>query len=197
MKEKAFVDSPSTLLDSVASEFAYTTMQINKNILNFSAWHQRLKLIPRLAELIIDEPSSKHMAQLSQFSSPKAILAHELELIKTGMYVDADDSSVWLYLEWLLTDPFFREADDEEMFRELLLDQLKIVDELNELEIDDDPQNRENIWCLKGMIFLHQRLREEAKKLVSKEEIELVERLIKRDPLREGRYKEQLALLRG
>lgn len=35
------------------SEFAYTTAKINNNFSNFSAWHNRTKLIPRM---LIDDP---------------------------------------------------------------------------------------------------------------------------------------------
>jgi geranylgeranyl transferase type-2 subunit alpha len=34
----------------VESEFEYTTKMINANLSNFSAWHNRSKLIPRLLD---------------------------------------------------------------------------------------------------------------------------------------------------
>ena len=48
-----------TTSSMVQSEFEYTTRMINTNLSNFSAWHNRSKLIPRL----LDERGADHGAR--------------------------------------------------------------------------------------------------------------------------------------
>ena len=49
-------DSPTSMIET---EFDYTTKMINSNLSNFSAWHNRSKLIPRL----LDERGADHQAR--------------------------------------------------------------------------------------------------------------------------------------
>lgn len=49
-------DAPSSIIQN---EFDYTTKMINSNLSNFSAWHNRSKLIPRL----LDERQADHKAR--------------------------------------------------------------------------------------------------------------------------------------
>ncbi|KAF2142238.1 uncharacterized protein K452DRAFT_318518 [Aplosporella prunicola CBS 121167] len=72
-------------------EFAYTTKMINTNLSNFSAWHNRSKLIPRLlAERNADE------------SARRAFLAAEFEFIQRALYTDPYDQSLWFYHAYLM-----------------------------------------------------------------------------------------------
>lgn len=182
-------------------EFGYTTSKINKNISNFSAWHNRTKIIPKIFDLLLHKVDlqslgAENLQVLQLFSSPYKLLLHELDLVKTGMYMDSDDTSVWLYLHWLLTDDIF--VGDlnltTQTYESLLEGQLKDVEDLNELERDDSPTNSDHVWCIKTIILI--------KSLISKarnnkveldEEIEAnLRKLLVLDPLRKGHYLDQL-----
>lgn len=183
------------------TEFAYTTSKINKNISNFSAWHNRTKIVPKIFKLLefgMDTLllSKEHAVILQLFLSPYNLLVHELDLVKTGMYMDSDDTSVWLYLQWLLTDALFVNslAEKGKSYEQLLSEQLKEVEELNELEKDDSPTNSDHMWCLKTIIFIKGLLkRERESEVVLDDEIaDGLRRLVELDPLRKGHYLDQI-----
>lgn len=72
-------------------EFEYTTKMINMNLSNFSAWHRRSKLIPRLlSERHADDDSRRQM------------LDAELDLIQRGLYAGDNDQSLWFYHQVLM-----------------------------------------------------------------------------------------------
>lgn len=73
-------------------EFEYTTKMIHTNLSNFSAWHARSQLIPRL----LDERDASA-------ADRKQMLDNELELITTALYTDAYDQSLWFYHQYLMT----------------------------------------------------------------------------------------------
>ena len=52
-------DGPAQSNNMVKLEFDYTTRMINTNLSNFSAWHNRSKLIPRL----LDDQNADHAAR--------------------------------------------------------------------------------------------------------------------------------------
>ncbi|KAI4136482.1 MAG: hypothetical protein LQ340_008129, partial [Diploschistes diacapsis] len=57
----------SRSMSMVQSEFDYTTRMINTNLSNFSAWHSRSKLIPRL----LDEQGADHAARRKMLDDGK------------------------------------------------------------------------------------------------------------------------------
>lgn len=203
-KVKDVSEETLALLEINVREFEYTTTKINSNLSNFSAWHNRSRLIPRVYKLFhsLSLVPEKYQAMADIFKLPYTILVHELELIKTGMYMDSEDTSIWLYLYWLLTNNFF--VDDlinnsnEQTYIEILQDQLKTVEELNELEKYDHIYNYDNCWCLKTIIFLNSLIRQRTAKttntmdLLTDDTKKHLETLIKIDPLRKGRYLDQL-----
>jgi geranylgeranyl transferase type-2 subunit alpha len=96
----------------VESEFEYTTKMIHgdKGLSNFSAWHRRSKLIPRL----LGERSASDEARrlflddgcLSLLScSVQANMLLEFELIIAAMYTDSYpyQQSAWFYYQFLMT----------------------------------------------------------------------------------------------
>ncbi|PBP22030.1 geranylgeranyl transferase type 2 alpha [Diplocarpon rosae] len=80
----------------VESEFEYTTKMIHapKGLSNFSAWHRRSKLIPRL----LDERNANDTVR-QQF------LDDEFDLVVSAMYTDSYPyaQSAWFYYQFLMT----------------------------------------------------------------------------------------------
>lgn len=74
------------------SEFEYTTKMISSNLSNFSAWHNRSKLIPRL----LNERGADSAAR-------RKLLGDELELICSAINTDPFDQSIWYYHRFLLS----------------------------------------------------------------------------------------------
>ncbi|KAJ3997531.1 rab-protein geranylgeranyltransferase [Lentinula boryana] len=59
------------------SDLAYTTRKIESNFSNFSAWHQRSKVL-------------------------SSLWSQEFDLVHNAMYTDPKDQSVWIYHRWLI-----------------------------------------------------------------------------------------------
>ncbi|KAI5954731.1 BET4 [Candida theae] len=174
-------------------EFDYTTAKISIDFSNFSAWHNRTKLIPKIYELAKQNPSSAAAIDhpsLHLFQSPLSILNNDLELIKTGIYMSPEDNSVWSYLYWLLSDEFFVNAfnasgadNDQNDYKQLLQQQIDLINEINELEKEDTGQ--ENVGCLKALFKITELKERED---VNKDEMRVIlQKLIKLDELRKGR----------
>lgn len=83
------VETPMSLTEQ---EFAYTWKLISKNFSNFSAWHQRSKLIPQL----LDERDADDSARRKVFDQ-------ELETVEDMLYNDPMESSLWYYHQFLMT----------------------------------------------------------------------------------------------
>lgn len=76
----------------VEQEFEYTTKMIQSNLSNFSAWHNRSQLIPRLLE-----------EWNASAEDRKKLFDGELELITTALYTDPYDQSLWSYHQYLMS----------------------------------------------------------------------------------------------
>ncbi|KAE8450862.1 hypothetical protein EG329_005775 [Mollisiaceae sp. DMI_Dod_QoI] len=97
----------------VESEFEYTTKMIHgdKGLSNFSAWHRRSKLIPRL----LDERNADDAARRKFLDDGNALWARplvffilmslEFDLIISAMYTDSYPyaQSAWFYHQFLMT----------------------------------------------------------------------------------------------
>ncbi|KAF2689429.1 hypothetical protein K458DRAFT_400189 [Lentithecium fluviatile CBS 122367] len=81
--------APQTLTES---EFEYTTKMIKTNLSNFSAWHNRSKLIPRLLSERNADPKAR-----------RALLDSELALICEAINTDPFDQSIWFYHQYLMS----------------------------------------------------------------------------------------------
>lgn len=75
----------------VEQEFAYTTKMIRSDLSNFSAWHNRSKLIPRL----LDERQADEKAR-------RKMLDSEFELAQNAL-LDPVDQSPWFYHQFLIS----------------------------------------------------------------------------------------------
>lgn len=91
----------------VEQEFRYTTKMIETNLSNFSAWHNRSRLIQRLLdERGADENARQKflddgiLHQLRQFVT--ADVCAELLLIQEALYTDPYDQSLWFYHHYLM-----------------------------------------------------------------------------------------------
>ncbi|KAI9029012.1 hypothetical protein CLU79DRAFT_696732 [Phycomyces nitens] len=73
----------------IKEEYEFTTQKINQSFSNYSAWHQRSKLLPEIVSEM--SPEEKN-----------TVARNELELVKAAFYTDPDDQSAWLYYWWLV-----------------------------------------------------------------------------------------------
>lgn len=67
----------------VEEEYAYTTKMVNTNLSNFSAWHNRSQLIPRL----LDERQAGEEKR-------KVLFDAKIELVTKALYTDPHDQSL-------------------------------------------------------------------------------------------------------
>jgi len=76
----------------VETEFEYTTKMINAHLSNFSAWHNRSKLIPRL----LDERNADDLER-------RKFLDNEFDMMRNALWTDSSDQSLWFYYQFLMT----------------------------------------------------------------------------------------------
>ncbi|KAL9030630.1 MAG: hypothetical protein Q9196_001266 [Gyalolechia fulgens] len=163
------------------SEFNYTTKMIESNLSNFSAWHRRSKLIPRL----LDERNANHAER-------KDFLNKELEIIQRALWADPDskDQSLWFYHQYLISN--FEAAPNANKF----VPDLSMNDkaEYVKTQVEDLQEMLEGAETCK---WIYQRLLDLSlmgKKLIGQWPVQssLVEGWIanvtKLDPLRKGRW---------
>lgn len=195
------------LLALADRELGYALRKIESNFSNFSAWHQRTKLLPHV-----------WAARRLDVEAVDAQVDQELELIKQAMYTDPSDQSVWFYHRWLveLLIPTAAQQQQEQQQQEqrgeagekerkrrtrqmeVLEEEVNVIDELFELEPDSK-------WCAISLAHYHTLLaelysttedadekeKEKAGKYKTKAN-ELLEQLIELDPDREARYRDLL-----
>lgn len=89
----AQLESPELDGKSMAEdEFAYTTKMIGQSLSNFSAWHNRSQLIPR----VLEQRGADDKARA-------AFLVEELDLVREGLNVGPEDQSLWYYHQFLVS----------------------------------------------------------------------------------------------
>ncbi|KAG7452843.1 rab-protein geranylgeranyltransferase, partial [Guyanagaster necrorhizus] len=147
------------------SELAYTTKKIESNFSNFSAWHQRSKILISLWD-------SGHL-------DPAKSKEDEFELVRNAMFTDPNDQSVWLYHRWLIGS-----GDNQT----LLENEIAVIQEL----LDEQPDSK---WCMESIVHYKRLLiskhgaSTDTVRLV-RDCHSLLEQLIELDPARRNRYKE-------
>nr|POE65941.1 geranylgeranyl transferase type-2 subunit alpha [Quercus suber] len=162
-------------------EYEYTTKMIHTNLSNFSAWHARSQLIPRL----LNERAASTDAR-------KRMLDNELELITTALYTDAYDQSLWFYHQYLMATL----EDDEKLSilqpcssadRRLYLEQ-----ELDSImEMLDGAEDCKYIYQALLEYSARYMVEEAENSKITKSEMgQWLQELRKIDPLREGRWKD-------
>ncbi|PKI82282.1 Bet4p [Malassezia vespertilionis] len=103
-------------LELANEELRYTLKKIEHNFSNFSAWHYRSKLIPR----IWDAQGLDETMRIQERDK-------EFELLQQAMYTDPGDSSIWIYHRWLVSQAPTKRTLDA---------QIQVIAELLELEPD-------------------------------------------------------------
>lgn len=175
-------------------EFSFTTKLINRDISNYSAWHNRTKLIEMLfnrapAPSAVVENEKDLQVYLTIFNDKDkvAFLWKELELVKKAVYTDPEDSSVWFYLKWLMSDYFFKDITEKEELKRIFKKVIDDVKELNELEFEDN--NVDNKWCLISLVYLAKQSHYNVDVEVNRSEVEnYINKLKVVDPMRREMY---------
>ncbi|KAI1343638.1 protein prenylyltransferase [Xylariaceae sp. FL0016] len=89
----ARLESPELLAKSLAEdEFAYTDQKIKEDLSNFSAWHNRSRLMLR----VLDERQADASARV-------AFLEEELALVQEALNVGPEDQSLWYYHSYMIS----------------------------------------------------------------------------------------------
>jgi geranylgeranyl transferase type-2 subunit alpha len=174
----------------IEPEFEYTTKMIQSNLSNFSAWHNRSQLIPRLLE-----------EREASAESRKELFDGEFDLITTALYTDPYDQSLWSYHQYLMStlDPKSPINSADYTRKTAVLLPVTDTDRLSYLD-----QELENI---KDMLngaedckYIYQALLEYSKRRIelgaddavttAEEMAGWLAELKKLDPLREGRWRD-------
>lgn len=154
-------------------ELDYTTEKINENISNFSAWHQRANLLPQMFEK-------------GQISNGKSFVEQELQYIINAMFTDAEDQSVWFYINWFVKSSIVTKSLEPEEYGTLLRDLKENVTLINEDELEFS--GKENMWCLKILCVLEELQTKQLGLTVEPQRFNILDKLTKIDPMRRNRY---------
>ncbi len=106
---------------SPSTELAFASAKIDANFSNYSAWHYRSALLPSsLAGSAAPADDTDEAAAAARFAGPffapppaagegdaaallpPAALAAEFELVASAFYTEPDDTAAWVYHDWLL-----------------------------------------------------------------------------------------------
>lgn len=198
MKNDENVEESNELIDF--DEFKYTSKMINRDISNYSAWHNRSKLIeklfiksPKFENILVFDDKNTLGEYLKIFNEKDKVsfLKKELKLFKTAIYTDPDDSSVWFYMKWLISDYFIKDLNcEKDVIINIINQLLNDINELNQVEFEDN--DIDNKWCLISIVYLMKQLfkLEKNTQCETKEFCKILEKLEKLDPMRIERYKE-------
>lgn len=103
------------------NELVFVEDKINDDFANYSAWHHRSVLLPRV-RFQPDSDIAQHIRE-------------ELHYVRQAFYTEPDVQSMWFYHRWLLAGAPARGAQVT-LDEDILKDELSAVEELLELEPD-------------------------------------------------------------
>lgn len=185
-EEHPVYDSPSdsAKVDSLRrcreSEFEYTTTMITQNLSNFSAWHNRSRLIHQ----VLDRRNASSEDRRVFFES-------ELALIDDAICTDPYDQSLWFYHQYLMSTMLnlqehraswvkFSSSEQTETIEE----QMAVIREL----LDDTTDCK---WIYQNLLQLWEQ-RNSVHDVGKLDEVDVAQQwlaqLRKLDPLRRGRW---------
>ncbi|THY49842.1 protein prenylyltransferase [Aureobasidium pullulans] len=163
------------------SEFAYTTKMINTNLSNFSAWHNRLQLIPKLLKERNADPAAR-----------RKFLDDEFELIITALYTDPVDQSLWFYYNYLMTNLSPKTSPELRIVADLTnKHRIDYLDTQFDLLKDMLEDNKDCKWIYLALVtYTPEYLEIDAgnKKITTLELSDWLDQLDQLDPLRKGRW---------
>ena len=156
---------------------------IKTNLSNFSAWHNRLQLIPRLL-------SERH----ADSKARRRFLDDEFDLIVPALYTDPYDQSLWFYHDYLMTtlapstpssSTIVQDLTDQERLHyfETQLDTLKDI-----LDVFGDCKYL--FQSLLTYAAQYQKLQPDTDRVTASDMTSWLEELEKLDPLRRGRWQD-------
>jgi geranylgeranyl transferase type-2 subunit alpha len=100
---------------SAREEFDFTSNKIKENFSNYSSWHYRSKLLPKIhpacpgdTERVEEEALLKGTQSVSErglmnaYSARSIIFFLEFQLVQNAFFTDPNDQSAWFYHRWLL-----------------------------------------------------------------------------------------------
>ncbi|XP_046450899.1 geranylgeranyl transferase type-2 subunit alpha-like [Daphnia pulex] len=151
---------------SLENELEFSTNKIKKNFSNYSSWHYRSELLPRIY------PSSSDQSILDDQK-----LAEECNLIQNAIFTDPNDQSAWFYQRWLLFNGDEKFTQNSSLLS-TLNNELESCQQLHDLEPD-------NKWVKLQVCELLRRINGLGNET---EILQLIQQLIKVDPLRQGYY---------
>ncbi|KKA29551.1 hypothetical protein TD95_001661, partial [Thielaviopsis punctulata] len=165
------------------SEFEYTTRMIQSDLSNFSAWHRRAMLIPR----ILSERKTNESGRKSFFEG-------EMELVHNALNVGPEDQSLWYYHQFLMLSIVSTDPKKSFLPNASLEYRCKIIDEESEF-INDLLEDYDDVkWIYEALLeYAPYKQRIEGRSLTDEEKStigDLVCKLEKLDPMRNGRWKD-------
>jgi len=98
-----------TQLELAENELRFTLRKIENNFSNFSAWHQRSKLLPCVWDA--NKLSQEQRMLERNKGMLKVPLTAEFELLQQAMYTDPSDQSIWIYHHWLVSLSTYEETN--------------------------------------------------------------------------------------
>ena len=132
---------------SAEMELTFTTQKVEANFSNYSAWHYRSKLLPKL-----DGGDGSSGSSSSSDGSLGGRIKSDLQLVRNAFFTAPEDSSAWFYHRWLLAQlhpnsTSSAKTGSSSEYAGILSEEATMVDELLELE----PECK---WALAAAVFL-------------------------------------------
>ncbi|AMD22756.1 HHL014Wp [Eremothecium sinecaudum] len=158
-------------------ELEYTTTMINGNISNFSAWHQRCQLIPKMIKM-------HELGDLNEF------IQKEINYLINAMFTDAEDQSVWMYVKWFIKEKCIIEHLTTDAYIAMLQKFKENILYINEDELEFS--GKENVWCLKALIVIESIETSDLNLTSDCKKEDYLNRLIELDQPRKNRYRHML-----